>query len=87
MSEDKDIASALSHSPMKSKRFSDIPKDVVSRYQFLLYPKENQLIETIRASVSPSASRSEAVRAAVKAFNRLPKEEQQALIKQEMKQE
>lgn len=62
---EKDIEAALSQSGLKAKRFSDVPTETASRYQFMLYPAENKIVEDCRVLVSPSASRSDVVRAAL----------------------
>ncbi|NUY56188.1 hypothetical protein HLG76_06335 [Salinivibrio sp. EAGSL] len=56
--DEKRIASALSSSPLSASQFSDVPRQVASRKQFMLYDNDDEIIERLRVLVAPSASRS-----------------------------
>lgn len=84
---ERHIEAALSQSGLTAKRFSDVPAETTSRYQFLLYPSDNTIVEGAKVLVSPSVSRSAVVRAALGVFESLPVEEKRLLLVEAGKEE
>ncbi|WP_021024451.1 hypothetical protein [Salinivibrio costicola] len=70
--DEKRIASTLFKSPLSASQFSDVPRQVANRKQFMLYDSDDEIIERLRVLVAPSASRSEVIRVALSALSDLP---------------